>query len=1045
MLAMIVPLAALLLSTAPPPHRDRAIVFAESGFPAMDVRDIPAIEGAHEVRTADALADALREGGVLVWRHGSTFPTESWPALNAFLEAGGAMVYLGGEPFTRPSVPTPHGRVTQPRTTALLKALQLNQCHRIPLDSATLDWRAANGRTAPPARTLPDGAWAAILEPRLTDSQDYPDEEGSPGPRDAIVRPLAHLTQPGDDGFPSACAALAIDHLGGKWAGGRWVFWLASEPPTAAELDHLLAAAGQPAVELRIDPRYATFHAGERPVATLGLHRPRAADQRDYDTTVRLTDSAGGAVATHRVRLRAGQRGEATVELAGELAPGLYRLEAEGDGLPPAANGFWVFDANLFASGPAVTFDALRMRRGDAAEFVLGTTVMSRDTHRRFLHEPNVAAWDDTFGELAAIDFNMVRTGVWSGWREISPAPGVVDEGWMRALEAYYLTARRHDIPVMFTFFAFTPHAFGGDNPYFDPRALDGQKAWLAAVAKRFAPAKQIIWDLINEPSFSSPKKLWKCRPHGDVHEARAFREWLTARYRTDDVVRARWRLAPDEAIGLPTDADFEDRHVFGDARPYRAADYIRFAQHAFGEWASTMSGAIRSAGSAAAITVGQDEGGLTQRPSPLLHHDRVDFTSMHTWWFNDRLLWDTLMAKAPGRALLISETGVMNRERLGGEAMRTPQDAADLLARKIGYAFAGGAGGVIQWCYDVNPYMASDNEVAIGLRRVDGSYKPEHRVMREFAAFFARNRERLANAAPAESHVVVIAPLADAFTPRDGATSATQRAIQSLFVDLRTPLRVVADERIAEDLGRPKAIILPACTGLTEDSWRVLMRAVEDGGATLVCGGYFEADDAGLPARRLGTRPRALMQVEPMPRAAQVAPGGESTLGSAAPDHRIPTHATFSRAITESHFAAEGEAGIRILSLGTGRIIHHALPVEWAAEPEVTTEFYRYALTEAGVPLSELVNYPTWPQQPPSTTWEAGLIIGAVKVGGETLVVVINESAALHWVHPVVSMWAFEIPPGTTRLVILRAQLPVDEPIRPVDASHADNINRYP
>jgi hypothetical protein len=1034
MLGLILPIVLLVLAAAPPADRGRIIVFAESGFPAMDVLDIPAIEGATEARTTDELAEALAQGGVFVWRHGSTFPTEAWPALKRFLEAGGAMVYLGGEPFTRPCVPTPHGRVTQPRSLAMLKTLRLNQCHRVDTSATTLGWKAIDHRTPPPPRVLPQDAWAAVLEPRFTDSQDYPDEEGSPGPREAVMRAMAHLTAAEDPGFPVAAAAVAIDHLQGRWAGGRWVFWLSSEPPTAAELDRMIAVASESVAELRIAPRYACFHEGERPGVTLGLHRPRATDRATYDIALQVTNEAGAAVDSQQVNLVAGERGEAAVSLKEGLPPGLYRVMAEGRGLPRAENGFWVFDPARFASGEPVTFDSRSMRRGGRAEFVLGTTVMSRDTHRRFLNEPNVADWDDTFRELAAIDFNMVRTGVWSGWREISPSPGVVDEGWMRALEAYYLTARRHDIPVMFTFFAFTPHAFGGDNPYFDPRALDGQKAWLSAVAKRFAPAKQIIWDLINEPSFSSPKKLWKCRPHGDMHEARAFREWLTARFRTDEAVRARWRLAPDEAIGLPTDADFEDRHVFGDAHPYRAADYIRFAQHAFGEWASAMSGAIRSAGSAAAITVGQDEGGLTQRPSPLLHHDRVDFTSMHTWWFNDRLLWDTLMAKAPGRALLISETGVMNHERLSGEAMRTPQDAADLLSRKIGYAFAGGACGVVQWCYDVNPYMASDNEVAIGLRRVDGSYKPEHRVMREFAGFFARNRERLANPTPADAHVVVIAPLADAFTPRDGATAATQRAIQSLFVDLRTPLRVVADERIAQDLGRPKAIILPACTGLTEDSWRVLMRAVEDTGATLICSGYFEADDAGLPARRLGTRPRALMHVEPMPTAAPAAP--------AAADRRIPTHATFDRTVTESRFAAAGEAGIRMLTLGGGRIIHHALPVEWAAEPEVTTEFYRYALAEADVRMGEMASGLPG-SEPGLDSMGAGFIIRPLELWAETLIIAVNESSQTPFVSAG-GMWGIHVPRGTARFVILREN-PRNERIEPIDASHTDDITVRP
>jgi hypothetical protein len=68
----------------------------------------------------------------------------------------------------------------------------------------------------------------------------------------------------------------------------------------------------------------------------------------------------------------------------------------------------------------------------------------------------------------------------------------------------------------------------------------------------------------------------------------------------------------------------------------------------------------------------------------------------MHTWWNNDALLWDGVLAKATGKPLLVSETGIMQREFLSGEAVRDSADFARLLSRKFGYAFAGGAFGVI-------------------------------------------------------------------------------------------------------------------------------------------------------------------------------------------------------------------------------------------------------------------------------------------------------------------------------------------------------------
>jgi len=263
---------------------------------------------------------------------------------------------------------------------------------------------------------------------------------------------------------------------------------------------------------------------------------------------------------------------------------------------------------------------------------------------------------------------------------------GVMDEGVARALEAYYLTARAHGVAVIFNLFAFTPEVFGGADPYFDPQALAGQRAFVGTLARRMAPARELVWDLINEPSFASPEKLWSLRPSGSDHERRAFLAWLEARHGAgwEDAVRRRWRLRADEPVDLPKEGDFQDAYLPGERRPYRALDYALFAQDAFERWIGDMTRAIRDAGSDGPITVGQDEAGLTTSPSPLFHHRSLDFTSIHTWWSNDALLWDGLMAKPSGAPLLVSETGIIRgpalaQDRLRVRGRRVRRDRVDL------------------------------------------------------------------------------------------------------------------------------------------------------------------------------------------------------------------------------------------------------------------------------------------------------------------------------------------------------------------------------
>lgn len=1030
------------------------LVFDEPGFPAAGVTALAEVPGARALGAAE-LARELDPSDVLVWRHGAAFPAELWGPLVRFLEGGGALLHLGGEPFTRPATGPPGARVAGERTVALARELRLGDPMLLAAGGAQLAWRDGA------ARALGPRAEVAVLEPRFADTRDAEHEDGASGARDALLRPLAHLRRPGDDPrFPFAAACVAIDRLQGRFAGGRWVLWLASEPPAAAEVARLVEEARREPIDLRVDPTFGCFHPGERPSVLVRAHRPRAllpvgASRRAASAAparrplrVRLDVSGPGGqpLLAREVELAALERAGARVELPVGDAPGLYRVRAtpvhavDGEAgafepFEPFETGFWVFDAELFASGDELAVDPddpWALSRAGAPEPVVGTTLMSPSVQRKFLLEPNAAEWDDAFAELASVGVNLVRTGLWSGWRTVALDPGVVDEGFLRALEAYYLTARRRGLPVLFTLFAFSPEAWGGESPWLDPRARAAQRAFAAALAERFRGARELLWDLVNEPSFANPERLWIARPNGDRFERAAFRAWLAREFADDPagrpwegVVRARWRLRPDEAIDLPLEADFGDRWVLADARPFRALDWLRFSQDAFAEWAADLRGALRDSGVRTPVTVGQDEGGLLQRPAPALHAGAVDFTSMHTWWFEDALLADALCAKVPGKPLLVSETGIMRRELLSGAGQRGPDERARLLERKLGLAFAGGAFGAVEWCLHANPFMDSDNEAAIGLVRADGSYTPEHAVLRAFAGFFARHRGRFAGWR--EPDLALVFPDSQAYTPRDHATGAVRALVDAIAPVER--LRVVHEYATGRDLvpaalgasgsgGGPNAtvagsggavangsgaipdatsgaggprggasalrIVLPPARGIADTAWGDLVAAVR-GGAELATFGWLEADDAELPAERLGLAPRPLALFD----------GGA----------RYPLDVTLSAR------AADLAAPER-RALGAGSVSIWPAPLPWARD--VRARDLRAAL---GLPE---------PPTPP------GVALHPVPFRDVTLVVAVNESAEPARAAPGTGLAPELLPPGSCRLFLLDAAGAL------IDRSHA-------
>ena len=91
----------------------RVTLFLEPDFPAIDVPAPDALALMKDLVTArlcvaglDSLAAALAPGrtDVLILPYGSAFPMQAWPALHAYLAAGGNWINLGGVPLAVPVV-----------------------------------------------------------------------------------------------------------------------------------------------------------------------------------------------------------------------------------------------------------------------------------------------------------------------------------------------------------------------------------------------------------------------------------------------------------------------------------------------------------------------------------------------------------------------------------------------------------------------------------------------------------------------------------------------------------------------------------------------------------------------------------------------------------------------------------------------------------------------------------------------------------------------------------------------------------------------------
>ena len=407
--------------------------------------------------------------------------------------------------------------------------------------------------------------------------------------------------------------------------------------------------------------------------------------------------------------------------------------------------------------------------------------------------------------------------------------------------------------------FAFLPPAFTGDNPYLDPRAIEGQRELLTLFATRYRGNRWIHWDLINEPSYAPRAALWSTRAIGDEHEKRAWASWVKKRHGDDPTkLRALWHEPSGDPLSVPRPEDFTQAFVQVARRPRKVRDFQEFAQEVVAGWAARMRDILHTAGGGPLVTLGQDEGGIYERPTQQLMAASLDYTAVHTWWKNDDLLWDGVTTKVPEKPSLHQETGLMRLEDIDGAPWRSPDVAARLLERKLSrtlsfsvgraylaYAFAGRGTGVVEWAWNVNPYMPIDEEATIGLFRPDGTAKPELDPMIDLGAFF-RTAAPLLDDFEADPIVLVI-PHARAFLGRTNAIDATKITVRALAERFGVVPTAISDLRLTSArLAGAKLVLVPAADVLDEAAALALLEASRRGTKVLFTG-PIEGDSYGL------------------------------------------------------------------------------------------------------------------------------------------------------------------------------------------------------
>jgi len=918
------------------------VVFREAGFPSADSTGTEKlaseVSGAVPV-TAQQVSEALHlpTTWLLVLPYGSAFPEPAWPAIEQFLRRGGNLLVLGGRPFTRSAFHDNSGWHLRDYSLRFARALMIDQ-YQETLGSAGMTF-ATNPDVAV---QVPRFSWKRGFSPVIRLSAvDLYRRGGAAGSIDARLDPIVWGTK---DRRKLSAPVIEVDHLRNGFDGGRWIFVnaeLESDFASSADATRLLQVLAQRALrgaeEFWVRPTMPLYMPNEPVLVNVNWS---SAARASGPATVKIEMHAENDP-THRTEISETLPSPDPVVLPAPNSKGLYVIEAqllEGSEVQARyRSGFWIRDEAFLRSGLKLKVNADYFERDGKTFAVVGTTYMSGEVQRLYFEYPNVDLWNREMVQIRAAGLNMLRTGWWTGWDKFCNENGEPYDRTLRTLEAYLMTARKNDLPVQFNFFAFVPEVLGGTNPYLDSEAVRRQRRLIQSVVRRFHDVPFLAWDLINEPSISA--HLWTMRPNGDPIELAAWNEWLSKRYPDRAALAAAWNSPVNEVQGtvsVPEEMEFTQRGAYVGRNSLKVYDFYLFAQEVFATWVRTMRDAVREAGSQQLVTVGQDEGGIMDRLSPAYWGPLVDFTTNHSWWQNDNILWDSLLAKQPGQAMLIQETGLQRELALDEAARRDPEHEASLLERKVATALVQGAG-AIEWLWNTNSYMTESSETPIGLVRPDGTEKPEAAVMRAMAAFAPRLDAHLRG--PERPSIALATSQAAQFSVLgDLQILAQRKAVRALAYDDHLTLYAVAENRLAE-LGTPRLAILPSPQALTEATWLQLLSYVKAGGNLLLTGPVDRDEHWHRVGRMQALNITGVVEPLMFHNAAMTLGGRTVSLSFDQEKQNLVEFCRFDDGSTLKEF-----------NVGRGRIFWAAYPVELAEGTEGAAALYAYVAGKVGV-----------------------------------------------------------------------------------------------
>lgn len=908
-----------------------------------------------KIVSAQNLSSMLKSNEVntFIHLHGAYFPKNSWDSILQFLQSGKGFIHTGGAPFCKPCYQIEGMWKEERKQTAYHQLLNIHEA--LPIESSNVTTLMHN-QDIPVLSGFSElftisNTYNLIMHP--TKSVSIENEMGSVGPMDATIHPL--LKGISSDNRDIAAPTVLIEHNEGNFVGARWIFinQVLDHPFWNTEgaklLEKLSRFIKQGVTELSLKTTYASYYPGER--ATIKLqHQNLIKSNRKWEYHL-VVQKDGFEIFSIKDRIETNEFLQShSIIIPENITPGFYEvtcyLESETGEQRTLHQGYWGWDATLLSEGSFIKVGRDYFIKNERPMPIVGMTYMTSDVSRYFLFLPNPSIWDRDMAQMKKAGINYIRTGIWTAWRNMMFADGHVEENVLRAIDAFLLCAKKHDLHVTFNFFSFTPESWGGENPYLDPRSIEAQKRFITSIVSKHSNTTNVDWDLINEPSLFDPDRIFEgpMSLH-DKFERSSYQSWLQKRHKSIQSLQERWNMAPNEvsnfaAIEPPEykDINFGIRDMIEGKKGLKWIDYVLFTMDMHNQWASELSQTIKKIAPEHLVTVGQDEALSDQRPTPFFYEEAVDYTTNHTWWLLDDLVWDGIFTKSFNKPNLIQETGIMYVENPDNTAKRSEFELRNILERKYAYSFSTGGAGAVQWLWNTNYYMNNINESNIGAIRADGTEKPETDVSYHFGSFIADTKDLFQNRQLED--VAVVFPYSNDFSNRKLAYDGTTKLTRTLAYEMNVPFRGLSEYHLHDLTNEvPKLVIIPSPHNFDTTAFETILEVVDKQGCTALFTGPVHLDEYWHETNRANklfgnltlsnVKRESILEIE---------------------NKTLPVSFAGARIADTFKGVSSNNNSIQEVSWGKGKVLWSPLPVELNNRSEPIIALYQYALRTANV-----------------------------------------------------------------------------------------------